>query len=153
MPTFPFPAALPAAEFVPNAGGFPPTRLGLGSAMLVELSAPGGGGGEAGPGALAEWAMVELQGELKIKARQGLPHLGRQEAGSQPGLEFGVLELLEVRARGRERERGGGRPDAPPPSPPSTLNRPPPTAHPPRAPPPTDGAGRPARRAGPRRRW
>ena len=96
--------------------------------MLVELSAPGGAGGEAGPGALAEWAMVELQGELEIKARQGLPHLGRQEAGSQPGLEFGVLELLEVRARARERGRAPGR-TFPPPRPPSTLappHRPPP---------------------------
>ena len=55
--------------------------------------------GPAGGGAAPAWALMELQGELVVKANAGAAARGlsRQEAQAHPGLEIGALDV-----------RGGG---------------------------------------------
>ena len=55
--------------------------------------------GPEGGGAAPAWALMELQGELVVKANAGVAARGlsRQEAQAHPGLEIGALDV-----------RGGG---------------------------------------------
>ena len=52
---------------------------------------------EGGAEGVSEWGMMELQGELVVKANGDVGGLSRQEAQARPGLEIGALDV-----------RGGG---------------------------------------------
>ena len=72
--------------------------------------------GPAGGGAAPAWALMELQGELVVKANAGAAARGlsRQEAQAHPGLEIGALDVRGGARRrawwwGRTSSLGSGR--------------------------------------------